>query len=138
MLPGMHLDHSDVSHFMYLPLCLCLSASMSLCLSLPLCLALFCQSIRSYLVLLFVLTSLTFNDSKPSAGELRLISSSSLNVACLCTMGSQNTELEKCFSCHCMEFDWRVYYQDVYTCSKCKDLDCFESQRNSCLNLSLT
>ena len=34
-----------------------------------------------------------------------------------------------------MEFDWRVYYEDVYTCSKCKDLDCFESQRNAFLKL---
>ena len=50
-------------------------------------------------------------------------------------MGTQNTELIRCFSCHCMEFDWRIYYEDVYTCSKCKDLERFESHRNSFLTL---
>ena len=34
-----------------------------------------------------------------------------------------------------MEFDWRVYYEDVYTCSKCQDLERFESHRNSFLTL---
>ena len=98
-------------------------------------LALFCHSTRSYPVSLFVLTSLTFNHSKTSAWKLRLISSSSLNVACLCTMGTQNTELIRCLSRHCMEFDWRMYYEDDYTCPKCEDLQRFESHRNSFLTL---
>ena len=82
------------------------------------------------------LPSAYFSQPVPhSALASRQLSSSSLNAACLCTMGSLDTELSTCFSCHCMEFDWRVYYEDVYTCSKCKDLDCFESQRNAFLKL---
>ena len=74
------------------------------------------------------LPSAYFSQPVPhSALASRQLSSSSLNAACLCTMGSLDTEISRCFSCHCMEFDWRVYYEDVYTCSKCKDLDCFES-----------
>ena len=98
-------------------------------------LALFCHSTRSYPVLLFVLTSLTFNHSKPSAWKLRLINSSSLNVACLCTTGTQNTELIRCLPCHRMEFDWRIHYEDDYTCSKCEDLQRFEFNRNSFFTL---
>ena len=56
---------------------------------------------------------------------------------------SRDTQLTRCFSCHCLEFDWRGYRDglclnvaDVYTCSKCKDVDYLESQRCSFLNLS--
>ena len=77
----------------------------------------------------------------------RLLSSSHLFAACLSTMfrrpDSRDTQLTRCFSCHCLEFDWRGYRDglclnvaDVYTCSKCKDLDYLESQRYSFLNLS--
>ena len=76
----------------------------------------------------------------------RLLSSSHWNAACLSTMygrpGSHDTQLTRCLSCHCLELDWRGYrvglllnVADVYTCSKCKDLDCIESQRNAFLNL---
>ena len=76
----------------------------------------------------------------------RLLSSSHLNAACLSTMygrpGSHDTQLTRCISCHCLKLDWRGYRDglllnvaDVYTCSKCKDLDCFESQRNAFLNV---
>ena len=76
----------------------------------------------------------------------RLLSSSHLNATCLSTMygrpGRHDTQLTRCLSCHCLELDWRGYRDglllnvaDVYTCSKCKDLDCFESQRNAFLNL---
>ena len=60
---------------------------------------------------------------------------SSLNVACLCTMGSQDTQIITCFSCQCTEFDWRWHFEDVYTGSKCKDLEGVESQRNAFLKL---
>ena len=77
----------------------------------------------------------------------RLLSSSHLFAACLSTMcrrlDSRDTQLTRCFSCHCLEFDWRGYRDglclnvaDVYVCSKCKDLDYLESQRYSFLNLS--
>ena len=77
----------------------------------------------------------------------RLLSSSHLFAACLSTMcrrpDSRDTQLTRCFSCQCLEFDWRGYRDglclnvaDVYTCSKCKDLDYLESQRYSFLNLS--
>ena len=50
-------------------------------------------------------------------------------------MGTQNTELIRCLSCHRMELDWRIHYEDDYTCSKCEDLQRFESHRNSFLTL---
>ena len=76
----------------------------------------------------------------------RLLSSSHWNAACLSTMygrpGSHDTQLTRCLSCHCLELDWRGYRDglllnvaDVYTCSKCKDLQRFESHRNSLFTL---
>ena len=75
----------------------------------------------------------------------RLLSSSHWNAACLSTMygrpGSHDTQLTRCISCHCLKLDWRGYRDglllnvaDVYTCSKCKDLECFESRKNAFLN----
>ena len=100
-----HLFLSKWCNYLSLPLCLCLSASYP-SVSLHLFLALL--SAVSPLSCVAVCLDLTFNDSKPSAWELRLISSSSLNIACLRIMGTQNIELIRCFSCHCMEFDWRI------------------------------
>ena len=74
----------------------------------------------------------------------RLHRSNHFKASCLSTMygrpGRHDTQLTRCLSCHCLELDWRGYRDglllnvaDVYTCSKCKDLDCVESQRNAFL-----
>ena len=50
-------------------------------------------------------------------------------------MGSLDTELSRCLTCHCTEYDWRACNADDYTCSKCKDLISFGSQRKAFLKL---
>ena len=64
-----------------------------------------------------------------------LLSSSSLYTACHSNMGSLDTELSRCLTCHCTEYDWRACNADDYTCSKCKDLISFGSQRDAFLKL---
>ena len=76
----------------------------------------------------------------------RLLRSNHFNASCLSTMygrpGRHDTQLTMCFFCHCLELDWRGYGNrlllnvgDVYTCSKCKDLDCLGSHRNAFLKI---
>ena len=50
-------------------------------------------------------------------------------------MGSLASELSRCLTCHCTEYDWRACNADDYTCSKCKDLFSFASKRNAFLKL---
>ena len=69
----------------------------------------------------------------------RLQRSDHFKASCLCTMywrpGRNDTQLITCFSCQHMEFNWRWYFEDVYICSKCKDLDSLGSHRNAFLKL---
>ena len=69
----------------------------------------------------------------------RLQRSDHFKASCLCTMygrpGRNDTQLITCRSCQRMEFNWRWYFEDVYTCSKCKDLDSLGSHRNAFLKL---
>ena len=69
----------------------------------------------------------------------RLQRSDHFQASCLCTMygrpGRNDTKLITCLSCQHMEFNWRWYFEDVYICSKCKDLDSLGSHRNAFLKL---
>ena len=69
----------------------------------------------------------------------RLQRSDHFKASCLCTMygrpGRNDTKLITCLSCQHMEFNWRWYFEDVYFCSKCKDLENLGSHRNAFLKL---
>ena len=69
----------------------------------------------------------------------RLHRSNHFKASCLCTMygrpGRNDTQLITCLSCQHMELNWRWYFEDVYTCSKCNDLDSLGSHRNAFLKL---
>ena len=69
----------------------------------------------------------------------RLQRSDHFRASCLCRMygrpGRNDIKPVTCLSCKHMEFNWRWYPEDIYICSKCRDLEKQESHRNAFLKL---
>ena len=69
----------------------------------------------------------------------RLQRSDHFRASCLCRMygrpGRNYIKPVTCLSCQHMGFNWRWYPEDIYICSKCKDLESQGSHRNAFLKL---
>ena len=70
---------------------------------------------------------------------IHLQRSEHFRASCLCRMygrpGRKDIRPATCLSCQHLELNWNWYPEDIYFCSKCRDLDKQESHRNAFLKL---
>ena len=69
----------------------------------------------------------------------RLQRSEHFRASCLCRMygrpGRKDIRPATCLSCQLLELNWNWHYEDIFFCSRCRDLGKQESHRSAVLKL---